>query len=178
MKALSLALSMLLLSAVNVAAATRDASLINSFQVLCALEAPVFDSIDKRATAMRLPVRRDLRTPSGGGPSVAHAKSWLMLLTTGPHELLASEADGPAGHIESCGISAPDPNGESFKKELTATMKLGQPSSTATSPDGVMRTTIWKEAYGTGTWLQMVDATPQNKPGVMLYFFVQRASQH
>lgn len=164
-------LGLFLFASGNAHAADRNASLINSFQVLCTLEPPSFARIDQKAAAMKLPVHRDIDQPREGG-QFAHSKSWFVSLTTGPHELSIAEANGPAGHVVSCGISAPDPVGEAFKKELVAEMKLGQPSSETVTPDGVMRVTVWKGAFGEGTMLQLVDATPQGHPGAMLYYIV------
>ncbi len=126
--------------------------------------------------AMRLPVRRDIGQSKESGP-FAHSKSWLVTLTTGPHELTAAEANGPHGYVKSCGISAPDANGESFKSELVSVMKLGRPSSENISKDGIMRATEWKDAFGAGTSLQLVDATPKNKSGAMLFYIVREASK-
>src|SRR5262245_7849056 len=111
MKYLAAILALMLCSVGNTHAAERDASLINSFQVLCTLEEPVFEWINQKAMAMKLPVRQDLGQSKDSGP-FAHSKSWLVTLTTGPHELTAAEANGPQGYVKSCGISAPDPNGE------------------------------------------------------------------
>jgi hypothetical protein len=144
----------------------RDASLINSFQVLCALEPPTFNRIDQKASAMRLAVHKDLGQSQATG-QFAHSKSWIVNLTDGPHELVATEANGPNLHIVSCGISAPDPNGAAFKKELVLEMKLGQASSEAVSPDGVLRLTTWTDVFGKGTLLRLIDATPQGKPGAI-----------
>jgi hypothetical protein len=168
--------ALMLWSVGNAHAADRIASLINSFQVLCTLEAPVFEWIDQKAMAMNLPVRQDIGQSKDSGAFV-HSKSWLVTLTTGPHELLAAEANGPQGYIKSCGISAPDPNGESFKHELVSIMKLGPPSSETITQDGVMRVTEWKDAFGAGTLLRLVDATPKNKPGAMLFHSVHEATK-
>ena len=153
-------------------AADRDASLINSFQVLCTLEKPDFERIDQKATAMKLPVHQDLRAPISG-TMFSRSKSWVVTLTTGNHELVATEANGPRGHIVSCGISAIDPNGDTFKNEVIAAMKLGEPSTQVVSPDGSMRMTIWKNAFGEGTTLRFVDASPRSAPGAFLAYDVE-----
>jgi hypothetical protein len=49
--------ALMLCSVGNAHAADRFESLINSFQVLCTLEAPVFEWIDQKAMAMNLAVR-------------------------------------------------------------------------------------------------------------------------
>ena len=171
------AISGLLLFSLGVAQADdRAASLINSFAVLCTLEAPVFDKINQKVAAMKLPVRQDIGTSKDRG-AFARSKSWLVPLTTGPHELLAAEANGPEGYVRSCGLSAPDPNGESFKKELVSQMKLRSPSSESTSQDGVMRVTVWKDAFGAGTLLQLFDATPKAKPGAIVNYVVREAAR-
>ena len=40
-----------------------------------------------------------------------------------------------------------------------------------------MRVTEWKDAFGAGTLLQLVDATPKNKSGAMLFYIVREASK-
>jgi len=149
----------------------RNAALINSFQVLCTLESPSFDRIDQKAAAMKIPVHKDVGQSQISG-YFAHSKSWLVPLKTGPHELVATEANGPKGHIEACGISAPDPDGGSFIKELIEEMHLGLPASQIVSADGMMRTTTWKNTFGEGTELRLVDATPKERPGAMLFYDV------
>jgi hypothetical protein len=104
----------------------RNASLINSFQVLCALEPPTFDRIEQKALAMRLPVHQDVGLSRTSG-IFAHSKTWIVTLTSGQHDLGVTEANGPGGHVISCGISAPDADGAAFRKELVSEMKLGQP---------------------------------------------------
>jgi hypothetical protein len=159
----------LLLLSWHAHAADRDASLINSFQVFCALEPPAFDRIDQKAAAMKLPVHQDIGQSQKSG-QFARSKSWLVKLTTGPHELLAAEANGANGYVESCGISAPDPDGEAFKNELILEMKLGRPSAETVSADGAMRITTWNGVFGEGSSLQFVDASPKGHPGAMLFY--------
>ncbi len=151
----------------------RDASLINSFQVLCALAPPTFNRIDQKASAMRLIVHKKLGQSQPTGV-FAHSKSWIVNLTDGPHEWVATEANGPGRYIMSCGISAPDSNGTAFKKALVSELKLGPASSVvmSMSPGAVLVTTTWADVFGKGTALRLIDATPQGKPGVMLYYDV------
>jgi hypothetical protein len=169
-------LALMLCSVRTADAAERNTSLINSFQVLCALETPAFEKINDKAVAMKLPVRRDIGQSRESG-EFAHSKSWLITLRTGPHELIAAEANGPQGYVQSCGISAVDPNGEVFKDELVSMMNLDLPSLETVSEDGVTRVTEWKDAFEAGTLLQLVDATPKNKSGVILLYVLREATK-
>jgi len=141
---------------------TRNESLINSFQVLCTLEKPSFARIDAKAAAMKLQVNQDVRNAAG------RSKSWNVTLTSGPHQLVATETTGPNGHIVMCGISAPDADGASFRADLIRVMKLGPPDNDGVLANGAMRTMVWKNEYGPNTALQFFDAEPAGKPGAML----------
>jgi hypothetical protein len=149
----------------------RNASLINSFQLLCTLESPKFDRIEQKASAMRLSVHQDMGHSQTSG-IFAHSKSRIVALNDGPHDLIVAEANGPKGHIVSCGISAPDADGAAFRSELVSEMKLGQPSSETVMPDRSLRITAWNGVFGKGTVLRMVDALPQGRPGAMLNYDV------
>lgn len=169
MKLTTTVICLLALCSGNADAADRNASLINSFQVFCTLESPVFAHIDQKAAAMRLAVHRDIGASKTDG-YFAHSETWFVSLTTGPHELVASEGNGPNGHGSDCGISAPDPNGETFKKDLVAEMKLGQPTKEFTSANGQMHFTIWEGVFGAGSSLRLMDATPNGYPGAALFY--------
>jgi hypothetical protein len=119
----------------------RNASLINSFQLLCALAPPTFDRIEQEALAMELPVRQDVGHAQSSG-MFAHSKTWIVTLKDGPHDLGVNEANGPTEHVITCGISAPDADGAALRKELVSEMKLGQPSSEMLMLALSVRTTI------------------------------------
>jgi hypothetical protein len=142
----------------------RGAALVNSFQSFCTPESPDFAAVDAKATAMNLPVRRDVTGPQGG--QTTHAKSWVIALTSGSHELVASETRGPKGAASSCGIGAEDISGEDLKGELIRAMQLGAPDRQTVTADGTQRLTVWK--YGDDASLMLADATPINLPGIYL----------
>jgi hypothetical protein len=143
----------------------RSVELVNSFQLFCTPAPPDFAALDAKATAMNLPVRKDVVAPPQPGQS-AHVKSWLMSLTSGRHELVVSEARGPKGALASCGIGAEDVDGEQVKQELINTMKLGAPLRQTVSADGTQRLTAWK--YGDDAELLLADGTPMKIPGMYL----------
>jgi hypothetical protein len=148
-------------------AGERASSLVNSFQVMCTLEALDFARSDKKAAAMRLVVRKDLRTPPDAAGNFLHSKAWLVPLKTGPHEFTIAEGRGPKGEVKSCGIGAPDVDGDDFRSELVRAMKLGPPISESTSPDGARSTAVWRHAPD-GLDLMLTDGSPKAQPGVYL----------
>ena len=147
-------------------ASDRAAQLVNSFQVMCMIEPLNFERSEERATAMKLPVMQDTRSPPDASGYFVRVKSWLLPLTSGPHEFAVSEAHGPKADVKTCGISAPDVDAEDFKSELVSTMKLGQPESEGLSDDGQSRDTVW--AAGDLS-LTLTDGSPRNvKQGIYL----------
>jgi hypothetical protein len=143
----------------------RSAELVTSFETFCIPGPPDFAALDAKATAMKLPVRKDVTAPPQPGQS-AHAKSWVMSLSTGSHELVASEARGPDGEVASCGIGVEDVGGEEIKQELVKAMKLGAPLRETASADGSQRLTVWK--YSDDASLLLADGTPMKIPGIYL----------
>jgi hypothetical protein len=113
----------------------RTAALVNSFQVFCTLADPNFAVLDRKASAMKLPVVQDQGERRADGPFV-HAKTWVVGLNSGPHALLGSEARGPNGEITGCGIADNNASSEEFKKDLVKAMKLGAPQRESATPDG------------------------------------------
>lgn len=145
----------------------RAASLVNSFQVMCMLEPLDFARSDAKATAMRLPVRTDIRPPPDSAGYFNHAKTWLLPLKSGPHEFTVHETRGPSAHIKGCGIGAPDVDADDFKAELTKTMKLGKPTVEKVSADGNFRNTVWADK---NLFLLLSDGSPRNlKRGIYLF---------
>jgi hypothetical protein len=144
-------------------AGQRSADLVNSFQVFCMPGPPDFAAIDAKATAMKLPVRKDVSMPQQPG-QFSHAKSWLVALESGSHELVASEARGPKGDSAACGIGAEDVDGEVMKQELVKV--VGAPFRTTSSGDGTQRLTAWK--YADDVSLLLADGTPMKIPGMYL----------
>jgi hypothetical protein len=136
---------------------------------MCTLAPLNFTELDAKAQAMKLPVRQDLRKPADASGFYLHSKSWLMPLTTGPHEFVAAEGRGPNGDVTSCGIAAPDAFGEEVKRDLAKAMKLGKPISEAILPNGKMRATKWlMKSSPTDVSLLLTDGTPVRGPGIYL----------
>ena len=145
-------------------AGERSAALVNSFQAFC-LPPPNFAALDAKATAMQLPVRKDVTAPPRPGES-GHVKSWELSLASGQHELVASEARSAKGNLDTCGIGVNDVDGDDLKQELVETMMLGEPLRQSASADGTQRVTTWK--IGDDAELFLADATPMKIPGFYL----------
>jgi hypothetical protein len=155
------------LSVDGAAAVERSAQLVESFRAFCTLHLPDFSQLDEKATALQLPARSGENTQLWD--SHYQSKSWLVFLSSGPHELAASEAIGPRGKLTICGIRAPDVRGEDIRSDLTESMKLGDPISVITSPDGQQQITTWKlDASSKGITIVLTDNTPLLKPGINL----------
>jgi hypothetical protein len=144
----------------------RSAALVSSFQSFCTPATPDFAALDAKATAMNLPVRRDVTGPQQPPGQITHAKSWVITLSSGSLELVASEARGPKGDAASCGIGAEDVDGDDLKQELNKAIPLGAPERQSVTADGTQRLTVWK--YGDGESLMLADATPIKLPGIYL----------
>jgi hypothetical protein len=144
----------------------RSAALVSSFQSFCTPGTPDFAALDAKATAMNLPVRRDVTGPQTQPGQITHAKSWVITLSSGSLELVATEARGPKGDAASCGIGAEDVDGDDFKQELNKAMPLGAPERQSMTADGTQRLTVWK--YADGESLMLADATPIRLPGIYL----------
>ncbi len=170
-KFLGVAFGLALLTSVSADAADRNVSLITAFKDICTIEPPTFAKISQKAAAMKLVVHQELGQSKSGG-QFSHNKSWFIPDTAGQYELIAMEANGAKNHVENCGISATDPDGELFKKTLISAMSLTASTSEIITSDGEMRVTSWKDEFGEGTSLIMVDGTPKGHAGVMLYYQV------
>jgi len=145
-------------------ASERTAALVNWFQNYC-LPAPDFAALDSKATAMKLPVSKDVTAPPRPEES-GHVKSWQLSLASGRHELVASEARSLKGNLDSCGIGVDDVDGEDLKQELVKALALGEPLRQTFSADGTQRVTTWKIGSDSELWL--ADATPMKIPGAYL----------
>jgi hypothetical protein len=143
----------------------RSAELVDSFQTFCMPGPPDFAALDAKVTAMKLAVRKDVGTPRQPG-QFAHSKSWLVPLKSGTHELVAGEARGPNGEVDSCGIGADDVDGEEMKQEVIKSMKLDAPARQTATADGTQRVTSWK--YADDVTLFLADGTPMKIPGIYL----------
>jgi hypothetical protein len=139
----------------------RSAELVNSFMAFCTPGPPDFAALDAKATAMNLPVRKDVAMGAD-----AHTKSWQVTLKTGVHELIVGKVKGPAGDVAGCSIGAENADGEEMKQDLIKAMKLDAPDRVANTPDGAQRVTSWK--YADDVTLILADGTPMKIPGMML----------
>jgi hypothetical protein len=139
----------------------RSAELVESFVAFCTPGPPDFAALEAKATAMNLPVRKDVTLGTAG-----HTKSWQVTLKSGVHELIAGKVKGPAGDVAGCSIGAENADGEDVKQDLIKAMNLGAPDRTANTPDGAQRVTSWK--YGDDVTLILADGTPMKIPGMML----------
>jgi hypothetical protein len=146
----------------------RSASLINSFEVLCNLELPNMARIAEKAKAMRLRAG----PPTNNGP--VHAQTWVVPLTTGPHILIASEADGARGHVTTCGIHASDADGADFARELVATLKLGAPQKETTSADGQTENRMWRMNGSDDLMLALGERSRVHAAGIDLVLMYRR----
>jgi hypothetical protein len=157
---------LLSLTIVSADAGERSAHLINSFQVMCTIEPLNFARTEERATAMRLPVSEDKRSPPSAVGFSVRSKSWVLPLNSGPHDLAATEGTGPKGAIKGCGIAAADADGTDFRAELIKTLGLKRPAAERTSPDGTLKTDFW--AYGPNG-LEIMFARRTDRPGIYLF---------
>jgi hypothetical protein len=139
----------------------RSAQLVDSFMAFCTPGPPDFAALGAKATAMNLPVRKDVAIGAAG-----QTKSWQVTLKTGVHELIAGKVKGPAGDVAGCSIGAENVDGEEMKQDLIKAMKLGAPDRVANTPDGAQRVTTWK--YADDVTLILADGTPMKIPGMML----------
>ena len=143
----------------------RAAELVSFFQNFCTPGPPDFAALDAKATGMNLSVRKDVTSPPRPDQH-GHVKSWIVLLASGRHELVATEARSPKGNLDSCGIGAEDVDGEDLRQELIKAMKLGAPVRQTVSVDGMQRLTTWK--YADDDELLLADGTAARIPGIYL----------
>ncbi len=160
---------LLLVPAGRAAAQEADAAVINTFETLCTHQPLSFDGVDRMAAAMKLADHRHMGEGAASGP-FSHSKSWIFSLGATPHELVVAEANSPKGHVTTCGVSAEYSSGGAFRASLMAALRLGAPTGETVSPDGTMRTTLWRGVFGEATTLRMIDQTPKSQPGVMLFY--------
>jgi hypothetical protein len=161
MRASAVAVS--LLCAATAQASERSAELVNSFQSFC-MPTPDFAALETKAADMNLPVRKDSVSPPKPGES-GHVKSWIISLASGRHELVASQARGPKGDLDSCGIGVEDIDGEELRQEAVKALHLGEPLRQNWSADGAQRVTTWK--YNDDE-LFLADASSVKIPGAYL----------
>ena len=145
---------------------SREESLINSFEIMCNLETPVFEHIDAHATGMRMKLTADTTTPSAGDTMMRN-KAWVGGLTTGPFFLFDDELSGPKGVTTACAVGGPTPDPDAFRAEAVKELKLASEPEPEFLPDG-SRSYLWKAFAGAGTTLVIRDLTPSHRGGVMM----------
>jgi hypothetical protein len=157
-------------------ATERNTAIVESFASFCIPGPPDFAAIDAKATAMKLPVGRDVSAPQQQAEQSAHSKSWHVSLDGGgAYDLVAAEIRAAQHQAASCGIGAEGADGEIIKNELTAALKLSPPARETTSADGTQRLTMWN--YGDGLTLVLTDGTtPMGAPGLYLSMLYRKDS--
>ena len=148
----------------------RSRELVKSFQNFCLPGPPDFATLDAKAAALNLALRKDIVAPQRPGLS-ARTKSWTVVLGSGSHELVAAEAHGgPKGDTASCGIGADDARGDDVKQEIV--MLRGAPLREGATADGAQRLTTW--AYAEDVTIVLADGTPMRIPGIFLLLLQQK----
>ena len=145
----------------------RSAALVEAFQSTCLSDLPSFVRLEAAAAAENLPVKIDVGAPRREG-FFNHIKTWTVAAPTGAYDLTAAEARGPAGLVQSCTVSAPDPAGEETKQDLMKALNLGPPEREAISPDGVRRSAWRIELHSESMILLLIDRVRVNARGVEL----------
>lgn len=129
-------------------------ALINSFGVMCRLEAPDFDHLVAKATAMRMKVLDDRTSTTPKGEHVLD-RAWIGMLTTGPFALRAEQMIGPKGIVTSCAVEGPVPDVDAFRDIVIQTHHLN-PAQQPQMAEGA-RTYYWDNFTGDGSTLIMRD---------------------
>jgi hypothetical protein len=150
----------------------RVQSVINAFEVMCAIEMPVFEYLDTKAAAMRMTPLANSSRPSANNTTYRE-KAWAGQLTSGPFLLLIDEMSGAKGKLTSCAIVADVPDADAFRLEAIKAMKLSNDPPPELRDDG-SRSYIWHGAFGSGTTVIDRDFAPRGKPGVMLKLSIMR----
>jgi len=119
----------------------RSAALVNDFRFFCMRGTPSYESLDTYATAIKLPIKKDLSRDVGHGDYL-RSRSWTVGSDTGPYELAAAEATQGNVKAETCGIGSADGNGDEIHADLSAHSNLGS-SQDSVSPDGRIQTVAW-----------------------------------
>jgi len=180
MKSLSCGLSFLLIAVLffqflayseNQHPLTRSQSVLNTFQVLCTLEAFDFERLNARAEAMHMLLQEDKQAPSVQN-TVMRSKSWLGFLKTGPFLLQVEEMSGAKGVSGSCAVVADVPDVDGFRTETVKDMHLKDLSPEIGHDNS--RSYVWEKVYGQGTTLIIRDFKPTGRSGVMMKFLVKR----
>lgn len=153
-------------SETNAPSLNHAQSVINAFQVMCTLELPKFDNISAKATAMRMQLQSDNKSPGPGGTNLRQ-KVWGGGLTTGPFALFLDEMSGAKGTATGCAVIAEVLDVDAFRMEAMSTMKLAAMKVPELGADG-SRSYVWDGVYGPGTTLFLRDFKLSGKPRAML----------
>nr|WP_141661890.1 hypothetical protein [Burkholderia ambifaria] len=136
----------------------RSAALVNDFKFFCMRGAPTYESLNAYATALKLPIKKDLSREMGHGDRL-RSRSWTVGSNTGPYELAAAEATQGDVTAETCGIGSADGSGDKIYSELTAHSNLGKPHESS-SPDGRIKSVVWTLSSGEKLVLTYASAGP------------------
>jgi hypothetical protein len=149
------------------AASERAVALAAAFQDWCLSSPPSLAKIDARAQAARLPLQKGDRTDTPAEGQV-EAKVWAVPGgSTGAYALSGGEAVNHGKRVTICEIAARDALGDDVRDVLAQPDRLGPPTATRDSDDGVQRITEFKAPFAHSTIL-LSDGTPQHAAGVML----------
>ncbi|WP_133300343.1 hypothetical protein [Paraburkholderia lacunae] len=124
----------------------RNAALANDFKFFCMRGTPSYESLDAYASALKLPIKKDLSRDMGHRDRL-RSRSWTVGSDTGPYELAAAEATQGDVKVETCGIGSADGNGNEIRADLTAHSNFGS-SQDSVSPDGQIKTVVWTLSSG------------------------------
>lgn len=152
----------------------QDHAVLDTFEVMCNLELPVFADISAKASAMHMLRKDSTSAPSANGALVRH-ETWLGKLTTGPFALLLDEMTGAKGTVTSCAVAAQVPNADAFRAAMIHDMKVS-PDTPQTDENG-QRSTEWRDIYGPGTALILRSVDRAENPSVMVKLVSMRPRQ-
>jgi len=151
---------------------SRDAALLNAFEIMCNLDLPDFDHIEAHATAMRMKLQSSSSEPSAGN-TFTRSKNWVGGLTSGPFFLFDDEMSGSKGVSTACAVGGPAPDVNAFRIESETALKLSSEPEPEFGADG-SRSFVWTGAEGPGTTLIIRDLTPSGRPGVMIKLLLMK----
>ena len=149
---------------------SRDASLINAFQIMCQLEPLDFERLDARATAMHMQVQHDATNPSAND-TTTRSKAWSGSLKTGPFALMADDMKGPKGVSTACSIVGGVPDVGAFQSDLIKTLHLDASAQTGQAPGG----TEW--IIGAGSKIILRNARNNGQQAVMVKLVTMKAAE-
>lgn len=127
-------------------------ALDNAFGVMCQIEAPDFDHLVAKATAMRMKVLNERTSTTPTGEAVLE-RAWVGMLKTGPFALRAEQMSGPKGIVTTCAVEGPVPSVDAFRDIVIGAHHVN-PAQQAQMVDG-SPTYYWDNFSGDGSTLIM-----------------------